>query len=179
MTTTSTCPRCTGRVRRRLHAIEVLLGRWVLLAVAGFLLFIPPIAQIAGVLLGIYVIGAGAHATFSSFHRAWTAPSHRSPRRGKPDVLDGPPLMPIAVDRDGNARYRSTPRGDGGTDMSHQCRHCVHPLAAAGDHRDRYWVHADTGLTRCPEQPCRRRQIAEPATHPRTRADVALAGGDQ
>lgn len=63
--------------------------------------------------------------------------------------------------------------------MSHQCRHCAHPLTAATDDRGRYWVHTDTGLTRCPEQSGRRRQVAEPTTHPRTRVDVALAGGDQ
>lgn len=68
--------------------------------------------------------------------------------------------------------------------MSHQCRHCVHPLTAAADARGRYWVHADAGLTRCPDQPARlrltgRRQVAEPTANPRTRADVALAGGDQ
>lgn len=61
----------------------------------------------------------------------------------------------------------------------HQCRHCVHPLVVAVDDHGRYWVHRDTGLTRCPAQPSRRRQVAEPATRPRTRADVALAGGNQ
>jgi hypothetical protein len=63
--------------------------------------------------------------------------------------------------------------------MSHQCRHWVHPLAATADDRGPYWVHADTGLTRCPDQPDQHRQVAEPTANPRTRADVALAGGDQ
>lgn len=80
MTTTSTCPQGAGRIRRRLHAIDVLVVRLALLAVAGFLLFIPLITQIVGVLLGIYVIGTGSHATFSSFRRAWTGPG-RKPQR--------------------------------------------------------------------------------------------------
>lgn len=57
-----------------------------------------------------------------------------------------------------------------------QCRTCVHPIAVAYDDRGQYWVHQATGLTRCPAQPARRRQVAEPATRTVARSQFALAG---
>lgn len=60
--------------------------------------------------------------------------------------------------------------------QAQQCRHCIHPLTTARDARGEYWVHADTGLVRCPFQPARRRQVADPVDYPITRAMVTLAG---
>ena len=57
-----------------------------------------------------------------------------------------------------------------------QCRYCLYPITRTSDARGPYWVHTDTNLTRCPEAG-RRRQVADPADHPITKADVALSGG--
>ena len=59
-----------------------------------------------------------------------------------------------------------------------QCRTCLYPITRVVDARGAFWVHATSGMTRCHLQPARRRQVADPAPHPITQADVALTGGD-